>query len=409
MFKGASACLLLAALCLGFASCASSSRSKSAARIPEAEALGRQSGARGKAKNWSSLERRTVELSFIALAGCWQTDPELVAETVRDLLASMLPRQELVWGPAVHLPGPEVPAALPRYSDALVFISRDRDSGEYYVVFRGTNTISAAEWIFQDFMVQKMVPWLEIQAGSAPAAALVSDGTARAILLRRDLQPGPGVKGEGLSFAAALVSILDDSKGRCVMHFTGHSLGGLLSSAMALWFVDYLDASGRQGLAAKLVLDAHGYAGPTAGNSAFAAYLESRVPANHRYVNELDVAPRAWNEESMATLPDLYLPNIDLRSQAFTKSLYDLCLGLVRDKGYVQPGGSVAVPSWVAQGPGGLYLLEAAYQHSIPYLDMLLPERKERILAEVIRPLIERLPVKEFLPLEFLGLISGND
>jgi len=345
-------------------------------------------------------------MSFISLAGCWQAQPRAVAATITDLMGRMLPEEEIVWGPAMHMPGPEALGGPSRLSDALALIARDRSTGEYFVVFRGTNTISAAEWLFQDFMVQRQVPWRDIQAGPAPEDALLSEGAARAVKMRLDLTPERGEKGEGKNFPAALIDILENSNGPCVMHFTGHSLGGLLAPAMALWLTDYLDATARPELAARLRLDVYGYAGPTAGNAAFADYLESRVPASARYVNPLDIAPRAWDEAAMRDLPRLYKPRIGM--EPVVRSLYDLCVGLSRGKGYAQPGPAIAVPSRVVPTRGNLYLLEAAYQHAVPYLDMLEPERKATILAEVIEPVAAAVQVKGAKPIELEELFMAG-
>jgi hypothetical protein len=388
--------LLAAAACLSFVSCASAP----GAAPSQAVAVEAQKPAAPKAapRQWSPIERTTVEMSFISLAGCWQTQPRAVAATITDLMGRMLPEKEIVWGPAMHLPGSETPGGPSRLSDALALIARDRNTGEYFVVFRGTNTISAAEWLFQDFMVQRQVPWRDIQAGPAPEEALVSEGAARAVKMRLDLTPEKAERGEGKNFPAALIDILENSRGPCVMHFTGHSLGGLLAPAMALWLVDYLDAAARPELAAKLRLDVYGYAGPTAGNAAFAAYLESRVPALSRYVNPLDIAPRAWSEAAMRDLPSLYRPRIGM--EPIVRSLYDLCVAFSRGKGYAQPGAAIAVPSRVVPTRGKLFLLEAAYQHAVPYLDMLEPERKAMILAEVIEPVAAAVQVRGAKPIE---------
>jgi hypothetical protein len=120
---------------------------------------------------WSSEETLTIELSFISMAGCWHADPAEVAKAVSSLMRTLLPRQEIVWGPAVHQPGPDKPGGAAKLSDALVLVCRDADTGKYYVVFRGTNTNSSAEWLLQDFMVQRQVPWLEIQPGASPERA----------------------------------------------------------------------------------------------------------------------------------------------------------------------------------------------------------------------------------------------
>jgi len=354
---------------------------------------------------WSDMERQTVEMSFISLAGFWRTDPARVAETVTSLMSTMLPRQEIVWGPAVHQSAPELPGRAAKLSDALVLVCRDRDSGEHNVVFRGTNTISPTEWLFQDFMVQKQVPWLKIQRGKAPEAALVSEGTAKAVALRRDLRPGAGAAGRGKSLAEALVGILVGSEGPCAMRFTGHSLGGLLAPVMALWLLDFLAAEGLDELAAKLKLDVYGYAAPTAGNKAFSDYLESRLPDARRFANDLDIATLAWNEDAMRGIPSLYEPEIGML--AITKSLFGLSMRLCEGKGYMQPGERVRVPASIAPARGNLFLLEAAYQHCVPYLDILQPERKEEILREVVRPLSDLASFKGLKRVDLKGLFKA--
>jgi hypothetical protein len=385
--------------CIVFSSCASAPKNGASA-ASDSVAASPPVSARPE---WTAMERRTVELSFIALAGFWHTDPAQVSKTVTELLGRMLPDQELVWGPAVHQPLPDFIGQTAKLSDALVFICRDRATGEYSVVFRGTNTISAIEWIYQDFMVQKQVPWREIRPGSAPEDALVSEGTETAIQMRLELSPAEGSAGAGVSLAEAFVAMVERSKAPCVAHFTGHSLGGLLAPAMALWLVDYL-GSCRPELAAKLAVDVYGYAAPTAGNKAFADYLAARVPNQRRYASDLDIATLAWDEATMGALPYLYQPGIAM--DALTRPLYDIGMSLAKGRGYTQPVGRIAVPSKIVPTRGDSYFLEAAYQHSIPYLDILLPERKAVIMREVINPLTERTVVKGFRPVEFEELYS---
>jgi hypothetical protein len=356
---------------------------------------------------WSEIERRTVEMSFIALAGFWQTDPALVAQTVSGIMAKMLPRQEIVWGPAVHQPQPALPGMPPKLSDALVLACRDRGSGELTIVLRGTNTISPTEWLLQDFMIQKQVPWLDLRAGPAPEDALVSEGTARAVTLRLGLRPAPGTPGRGRSLEEFLVSELESSPGPCRMRFTGHSLGGLLAPVMALWLLDRIESGGRRDLADKLELDVYGYAAPTAGNRAFAEYLASRLPAARRYANDIDIAALAWEEAAMKKMPALYEPEIKM--QAITKSLIRLCALLCEGKGYAHPGGRILVPAKIESKRGKRFLIEAAYQHCMPYLDILLPERKEAILDEVIRPLTRLMTFEGLKAVDLKKLFKTPD
>lgn len=377
---------------------------------------------------WTPTERKTVALSFIALAGCTESEPAAVSTAVKGLLGELLPEEELVWGPALHFPGDGRSIDIRPLSDALVFISRDRSSGDYSVVFRGTNTVSASEWLFQDFMVEKQIPWRELSPGQAPAEAAVSEGAATALRLRLGLKPEAGEAGAGVSLAEALVSLANGAepagdaaaagaKGR-VIRFTGHSLGGLLAPTAALWLLEEegrlgradplgggspAGASGKAGAAgARASLEVYAYAGPTAGNAAFARYLESRLPSLRRYASPFDIAPRAWEEAAMAALPGLYRPSVGM--QPLTKSFYDLCAELCRGRGYEQPGPAIEVPSRVIGVRGKLYLLEAAYQHMMPYLDMLEAGQRDAILGKVIEPIAASVSVPGLKPIELEAL-----
>lgn len=342
---------------------------------------------RGGTMAWDEIEQQTVELSFIALAGFWHQEAAAVAQAVMALERRLLPEHEIVWGPAVHLPEETAVPLAPRVSDALVFVCRDKRTGDFFVVFRGTNPVSATEWLLQDFRVNYQVPWNTVQAGPAPAEALVSEGTATAVRLRSTLEPGAGLPGAGTTLGQALRQILEQAGGPVTLHFTGHSLGGLLAPVMALWLADGLEQEGRQDLLVRYRPVIHAYAGPTPGNRAFAAWMERRLGPGRRYANRLDVAPGVWARRDMAGLPWLYLPQTPM--QSLTRSLYDYCLGLVRDREYAQPWPAINVPSRVVPTRGNLYLLQAAWQHVVPYLDMLEPDLRDLLLAEVLGPLTE--------------------
>jgi len=281
-------------------------------------------------------------------------------------------------------------------------ITRDRDTGEYFVVFRGTNPISSTEWIFQDFMVLKQVPWVGLSPGLAPPEALISEGAAAAVALRLSLEPAEGLPGAGIPLGEALIGLAAGPADRRVAHFTGHSLGGLLAPVMALWLQDRLGEPGRGVPAPSLEIDVYGYAAPTAGNRAFAAYLESRIPRHLRYANELDVVTHAWESSAMEALPSLYEPTI--RMDPVIRSMYGIASGLAKGGNYAQPGESLPVAAGVVPVKRGMYLLEAVYQHCVPYLNLLEPERKERILNEVYMPLAKLVSVKGMKPFDLRAL-----
>ncbi len=353
---------------------------------------------------WSETDRLMVELSFASYAGFWLGDPERASAEVAAFVADFLPSQEIVWGPAAHSPDALVFA---HPTDALVLVCRDAASGDYTVVFRGTNPVSGYEWLFQDFMIDGQAPWNGLTAAAgAPDDALVSDGTATALSLRLALTPAPGFAGAGISLADALVGLAASADGAASIRFTGHSLGGLLAPVAALWLSDRLDGASGDGAPSRPPLSVYGIASPTPGNAAFASYLDSRLPGYYRYANGLDVAALAWEEESMATLPGLYRPSI--RMTSLLRPLYRLCSKMSRGKGYAHAGALVPVPSTIAPVYGDLYSLQMVYQHSMAYLRMLEPDRREAIVAGVIDPLAELVRIPGAEPFDVRRLFADG-
>lgn len=355
---------------------------------------------------WSELERLMVELSFASYGGFWLDDPAMVAAEVSAFMADFLPGQEIVWGPAAHSPDPVV---FSHPTDALAFICRDEATGDHTVVFRGTNPVSGSEWLFQDFMIDGQVPWSAVDDGlpalrAAPDDALVSEGTATALRLRLGLTPGPGFPGAGSSLEDALVGLAAVTDGTRRIRFTGHSLGGLLAPVAALWLSERLDGALEGDAAPRPPLSVHGIASPTPGNAVFASYLDSRLPDYARYANELDVAALAWAEASMETLPGLYRPSI--RMTSILRPLYRFCSRLSRGKGYAHAGTLVPVPSSVAPVYGDLYSLQMIYQHSVAYLLMLEPDRREEIVAGIIDPLAELVRIPGAEPMDVRSLFG---
>ncbi len=402
------------ALCLAIIACASG---------PADYAMADTDGEIGM-REWTYEERLAVELSFLSYAGFWLNDTEDVEDAVAELTGRIAPDQEIVWGPVAHQSGSGV---LDSATDALLLICRDRNTGSLNVVLRGTNPVSIMEWVIQDFQVTESFPWRDIVPGNAPADAWISESAAKAVEIRAGLRPGPKRPGAGLSLIEELTLLLERAEGGCRVGFSGHSLGGLLAPVMALYLADALEAEGRADLLGKLDLEVYGIAGPTAGNSVFAQYLATRLsgaapgasgPAAAgaaapaplrsslvaRYANDLDIAPLVWDERAMEAMPSLYLPTIKLKG--LTKALYNVCMDMCRGRGYAHHSERIEVPSKTIPVKGRIYLLEAAYQHSIPYLDMLSPEREEAILVEIIEPLVAKIGVKGVAPKYLRALIE---
>ncbi|HZR81373.1 MAG TPA: hypothetical protein VFD92_09795 [Candidatus Binatia bacterium] len=93
---------------------------------------------------------------------------------------------------------------------------------------------------------------------------------------------------------------------------TGHSKGGALALAAALWLEETRvpgsaapeecwDESGRS------TVRCYAFAGPTPGNAAFAARLDEKLGERlHRIANDHDVVTRAWASADVADLPAIY-------------------------------------------------------------------------------------------------------
>lgn len=94
------------------------------------------------------------------------------------------------------------------------------------------------------------------------------------------------------------------------IYVTGHSKGGALCAAVALWLAD---TRGNQTPAAerwdpndKATLHAYSFAAPTIGNAEFATYCESKLSSFTRVANPLDIVPHVWNVDDVSNIPQLY-------------------------------------------------------------------------------------------------------
>lgn len=324
-------------------------------------------------------ERLLCSMALLAYSG------SLDQEASREQLSLGLTQlgQELVWGPAFHAgPGELV-------DDAMMYIAKSCQSEEYTVVVRGTNPLSLHSWIDQDLKVAPpLTDWASILRGNPkpstdPKVPSVSQGACLTLSLCTALTPKAGYQGEGLGFAAFLASRLSPS---AQLNFTGHSLGGLAAPTLAIWFLqkypEYLDSSKKVFVCP--------FAGPTAGNAAFADLSQQILDPGNKgrcicHNNALDVVPRAFAElEVVRTIfePDLKTPFlfqdlITMLEKSVTSKYCDL-YDISKDVPSVYKG--FKTTSGFAD-----FFLELCWQHSVPYFEAsLLPaERQEALLAKL--------------------------
>jgi hypothetical protein len=152
----------------------------------------------------------------------------------------------------------------------------------------------------------------------------------------------------------------------------GHSLGGCLSSTLALALADTeqtgsapWDPSGGS------TVSCYSFAGPTAGNATFASYTDQRIGSSlHRYHNTLDIAPSAWNEASLALLPFIY-SRFDIKPTNTEIAAILLVMDAVDGGNYQQPSAGTYALQGQVNSADPTYLGQAAYQHSQGYVDIL--------------------------------------
>jgi hypothetical protein len=156
---------------------------------------------------------------------------------------------------------------------------------------------------------------------------------------------------------------------------TSHSVGSAIGCLLALWLLETQASWDPYGYA---TIYCYPFAGPTSGDANFSQYYTSSFgKRSTRYYNRLDVVPRAWNADSLLTIPGLYNPPID--ASALVPLVFLISLA-VRATGYLQvypdakplPGGSIK-PFNLPPGklPIVAFIDEQKYQHVGAYFDLL--------------------------------------
>lgn len=98
------------------------------------------------------------------------------------------------------------------------------------------------------------------------------------------------------------------AEGRVEVAVTGHSKGGALAPALALWLKEtQVDSAEAWDPSKKAGVTCWAFAGPSPGNRPFATRFHQEFgKAFRKVVNPLDLVPHAWHSKSLAMLPTLY-------------------------------------------------------------------------------------------------------
>jgi hypothetical protein len=381
-------------------------------------------------------DRTMLALAALAYRGFAVHSEAAVDQALRawlpKLQAEQLGKWDVVWGPATF----RTPTSL--FDDVMMYLARQLDvpSGErprYALAIRGTNPISALDWVVGDFWVNLQVDSLSastslglatiqhLAAEQPPSnggrltalADNVADALQRFATKLPQIQPAEvlespaSVKDDAFiqrinalikaraktlrpSFFRRLLARLGNSierraynllihriaattdPGKKLIEYlneavapnarlavTGHSKGGALAPAAALWLAENWSPA-----RSTAEISCFSFAGPTPGNADFARRYNARLGAStRRIVNVMDVVPHAWVPDQLIGMQKFY-PEIALAFTGVASS--------VANQGYTHVGNELIEFTPTAPSPSNLlgkiihhhldaYLLEARF------------------------------------------------
>lgn len=171
------------------------------------------------------------------------------------------------------------------------------------------------------------------------ARRLIGDHLDQALFELVSGDPGrPVGAGDGVELLAFLAAAVAHDDRPVDIVVTGHSKGGALAPTLALWLAETQGpgAASHDRWDERNLASVHSwsFAGPTAGNAAFAERSNTALAGRcHRIANPLDVVPHAWASSDLGKISALYDPTV-ARSGALG-ALVTLAGGLT-NLGYTQ-------------------------------------------------------------------------
>ncbi len=187
----------------------------------------------------------------------------------------------LAFGGSIAAPEHPIPANT-------MFVAKN--GSDYVVAIAGTNPESRYDWCKEDLAFNP-TPWPTHQWPPKKIGHVTKATFAGLNILKGMADP------EEKDLLAYLGSLPAD--GSAKIYVTGHSLGGALAPALALWLKEKNS---------NLNLKIYAYAGATPGDQTFKDYLDPLFPEDNMVIvnNTRDVVPQAWHHDLFSRVASLY-------------------------------------------------------------------------------------------------------
>ena len=195
------------------------------------------------------------------------------------------------WGPGVIVKRSGIILPLQHKADYFVSavsmtIFQNKSTNTFVLAIQATNPNCTYAWKTLDFSVNKTVAWKK----GIPAHGVISNGTSIGLTYLTSLKDLQGTTG-----ISEMLSGCNDSTNIIV---TGHSLGGALSPALALYL-----QNNTVGKSINSRIYCLSTAGATPGDSLFAKYYDSVLQTHTvRIWNNFDIIPHAWNPSNLSLI-----------------------------------------------------------------------------------------------------------
>ncbi len=215
-----------------------------------------------------------------------------------DKVRQLIGNWEIVWGPAIFADSFRGSKASVNY---MFMAAPEEHPDQVVIAIAGTNGISMVDWKLQDFNVKELVEW---RYGSSPLNPKLSKG------IDFGLDKLVIMKAEGPAQHTAISArdYLSINPSITKIMVTGHSLGGALSAAYAL-YLDDTCSSWDTGPAKEI--SCLSTAGQTPGNEGFSKYYETKLASTTTRVwNLMDIVPHGFNTKTLNLVPTMYEPEI---------------------------------------------------------------------------------------------------